>query len=657
MVSNRAFSTTFFTLTVGTLACVSVADAAEEQDLGEVLVTAESVQTPAIPQTTTYGTQHNVVDRQQIENQSAMDVNHALSMVPGVLTRSETMIGGQTGHGIYVRGRGASHPSSEVSITFDGVPRMGSLYGQTLFDGVSLGSVESVEVFKSPQPSQFGSGYAAVNLQPRKMTQEGFAGDIALVGGSHQTFNEGLSTGYKKDSFDIYAAQDWTSTAGHVAHSRAQQQNYYLNTGWQVSPNHEIRFLANQTKSQTLQPSNAAGQRSADRYDTDTTFFTVTLNNTYENSDGFIKAYYNDTDYDIRNERSSSGALSSSVQTMKLYGVRAKQNWRIGDPIELSVGFDLDRSEMSNRNLVHATQTTRYWDFPKTTLFSPYVGASYAFSLDDVRITPSAGFRFYKHSEFKDAVSPQVGVVVNSGIVRWNANYARAVNYPSPVVLQGYVRRGATGGDWTGLKPEVADHYETGIGFSFNETDSVNVTVFHDRGKDRFRVYMSPAALPVWNDPIGRYKVTGAELSAQGKLMEALDAFAAVTYMDVRAMNQAGRTEKHMPYSPKWMVQAGASWQMNPVWKLYADALYVSDLWGGTNARPQGFGYRSGSTKLKDFLLVNLKLSRKIQCPQGFSKNGEIYLTINNLLNRDYSWESGYPMPGTTAFVGVKFGF
>lgn len=625
------------------------APALEEQDLGEVLVTAKELANPALPKTTKEGTQVNTITREQIESQAAIDVNHTLTMVPGVLTRSSTMMGGQTGHGIYVRGRGASHPSAEVAITFDGAPRMGALYGQTLFDGVSLGSVESISVLKSPQPSQFGSGYAALDMKARKMTQKGKAASLSFAAGSHQTVNEEVAAGFKNDDVDIYAVQNWASTAGHVSHSRAQQQSYYVNTGWQINPNYELRFLANKSAGQTLQP-----KTDSERFDTDTSFFTLTLNNQFDSADGFVKLYYNDTTYDIRNELSSSGALSSSEQGIKLYGLRAKENWQVTKATTVSVGFDLDRTELTNTQF--AGTATTYWDFPDITLFSPYASLSHDFVTGSWTLTPSAGLRFYTHSEFKDAIAPQVGFVASSGIFRLNANYARGVNYPSPVALQGYVRRGSSSGTtWAGLKPEVVDHYEVGTGLQFNDTDSVNLTVFHDRGKDRFRVYMFNAASPVWNDPIGRYKVTGVEASAQATFAECVDAFAGLTYMNVRATDNNGALTKHMPYSPKWTVQAGATWRMAEHWKLYADALYVNDLWSGTNTRPAGFSYGSGSQKLKDFLLVNAKLTYSFEAPQGLPKHGEVYVAVNNLLNRDYAWDANYPMPGITAFVGVKF--
>ena len=651
----RPVSRTVIALTMGCLTGFSTAHAAGEQDLGQVLVTAESESSPALPATSSLGTQSNRVSREQIESQAATDINHALTLVPGVMTRSQTMMGGQTSHGIYVRGRGASHPGSDVAIYFDGVPRAGAIYGQTLFDGISLGSVEAIEIFKSPQPANFGSGYAAVSIEPRKIKRSGQEAEISVAGGSHETVNEEVFAGYKNDLFDVSAVQNWASTAGHVNHSRAQQQNYYLNTGWQLTPNEEVRFLANRTLGQTLQPDKKTAVRPVDRYDTDTTFFTLTMNSRREHSEGFLKAYYNDTQYDILGEKNGR---ADSRQSMKLYGVRGKYSLTFAEATRLTVGMDLDRTETTNRQRMKGSGATTYWDFPTMTLFSPYASVSHDWQVGDVVVTPSVGLRSYTHNEFKDTVAPQAGLVVSSGLWRWNANYARGVNYPTPAALQGLVERGpgVTSAAWSSLKPEVVDHYETGIGLMADEENAVNLTAFYDKGRDRFRVNMSQHVPPVWNDPVGHYKVFGLEASVQKSFGSDVKTFAAVTYMNVRATDNTGKLSKHLAYSPKWLIQGGATWRMTHAWKLYADAMYVSDLWSGTNKRPSGFGYGT-PTKLKDFLLVNMKLSRTFEPPQGLPKNAELFVAVNNLLDREYAWDAGYPMPGITAFAGVKFGF
>ena len=44
---------------------------------------------------------------------------------------------------------------------------------QVLGDGIAVPTIGGIEVFKIPHPSQFGSGYALVNVLPKYMAEEG----------------------------------------------------------------------------------------------------------------------------------------------------------------------------------------------------------------------------------------------------------------------------------------------------------------------------------------------------------------------------------------------------------------------------------------------------------------------------------------------------
>jgi iron complex outermembrane receptor protein len=72
-------------------------------------------QAPSVPVTTRFGSQFNSVTEEQIERQDALDFYDALRNVPGVIYQKKNIIGGQTSHSLYIRGRGASHPSPDLT--------------------------------------------------------------------------------------------------------------------------------------------------------------------------------------------------------------------------------------------------------------------------------------------------------------------------------------------------------------------------------------------------------------------------------------------------------------------------------------------------------------------------------------------------------------
>jgi outer membrane cobalamin receptor len=669
---------------------IGAADDKEKENatqLEEMTVLGIPYSTPATPLNTRYGTQYNLVTEEQIRQQNAYDFQSTLRDVPGVMFQSKNLMGSQTSHSLYIRGRGASHPSSDFTIEFDGVPRFGALFGQVLGDSIAVSTIGGVEVFKSPQPSEFGSGYAMVNVLPKYMRQEGQEMVLRFSGGSYATFDESLAAGIKKGPVDFYASQSWASTDGHVDHSRAQQQNYYVNTGYAFNDEWNIRLLANYVSGQTLAPmpdiaptsNNGVSWPMAERFDTETFLSTLTLNHHYERFNGFLKAYINDTNFDLLQELTDGQRYADgtgglwSRQEIRLYGVRAKEKivpWTGG---EFIVGVDLDMTDLTNTERTYnglAVQGIngglgkRVWDYPDTTLFSPYLAVSQLIGNPNAfHLIPSAGVRYFNHNEFEDKVCAQAGLVIGYKHTDLNFNYARGVNYPSPVAVMNLALAGSSISDpqqyWKDIKPEVVDHYEASITHTWPETASLGATGFIDKGKDRFRTYFFGPIPSQFNDPIGEYEIRGLELTGKVSPVKTLELFAGATWLDVEATGNNGVEQDHMPYTPGFQLQAGLTWTFLEHFCLFMDMQYLRDLYQGTNGRPGGFNFSKlgDSDKLDDITVVNARLSYRLEKLPPRWRDSEIFLAVNNLFDADYEYAKGYSMPGTTAFAGftVKF--
>lgn len=645
------------------------------QRLEEITVMDETEMPPSSPTVSKFGSQYNIIVEQNIRDQGSKDFASTMRNVPGVIFQSKNAVGSQTSHSLYVRGRGASHPSPDIAIQFDGAPRSGALYGQTFGDSIAVGTIGSMQIYKSPQPVQFGSGYALVNIEPRKMQEYGKEIFFGLRGGTYATFIEDIAAGYKKDRFDIYLAQNWASTDGHRAHSRGQQENYYVNAGYALNRHWDIRFLANAVSAQTLAPSpdelpgdnNGISWPMAERFDTRTSFSTLTLNHRYAAAEGYLKAYWDDTKFDLLQELNNGVRYDQdgrwSRQHIRLYGLRGKEilrPWRQG---ELALGIDLDKSEFTNKQHVYGTGTSTTWNFPDVTMFSPYLGFHQTWgSVSSWYITPSLGFRYYHHNEFHDKAAPQAGVVAGYKDININMNYSRGVNYPSPVVLQGLL--GPNGPEnpqqfWRDLRPEVTDHYELGASYSWQDKIESSATLFYDKGKDRFRAYFGGPIPVAYNDPVGRYRIRGLELSSSIRPLPQWQLFAGATWLDAKATGNNGVERDTLPYTPNFTFQAGVNWHYDERYYVYADMQHIRGLYQGTSARAGGFNYGalSGKDKLDNITLVNARFSRKFKKPGGQINDAEIFLSIDNIFDRDYEYAKGYPMPGITAMIGCSASF
>lgn len=655
--------------------------------LQEIVVTTSRLHNPVTPVTTRYATQYNVVTEEQIKEQSSPDFLSALRNVPGVMFQSKNLMGGQSSHSMYIRGRGASHPGSDFAILYDDVPRFGALFGQVMGDGIALSTIGSIEIFKSPQPSEFGSGYASVNVKPRYMDKAGSEVIVDAGGGSFHTFGQSLAAGMKKGPYDVYAVQSWGSTAGHRDHSRAQQHSYYLNAGYDLARSWNVRFLANYVDSQTVAPMpetmpashNRVNWPMAERFDTRTFLTTLSLNNRYDKASGYIKAYLNDTDFDLLQELNKgvrygeeSGGLWSR-QKIVLYGVRAKERFFFRPGGEVVVGADLDFSELKNRQWtytglavpgINGGRAERAWNFPVTVLFSPFAAVSHFFgSSDGLHAIASTGYRYLRHNEFKSASSYQAGLVTGYAHTDININYARGVNYPLPVVLMNMVRTDVPLANavayWQNIKPEVVDHYEASLSHTWPQKGAVNLTYFQDKGKDRFQAYMFGPVPVSFNDAIGRYKIRGVEVSGTFMPLKDMELFAGATWLRARTTGSDGIEQDHMPYTPGFQAQAGFSWLFLERIKFRLDAQYLQEVYAATSTRSGNFNFAmlTDDNRLKDFVLVNGRLGYTFNCKKLSLQGSEIYVAVNNIFNRHYEYDKGYSMPGVTVFAGLTLKF
>lgn len=639
-------------------------------------------QAPTVPIMTRFGTQFNVITEEQIRLQNSLDFYDALRNVPGVMFQKKTVIGGQTSHSLYIRGRGASHPSPDLNIFFDDVPRSGVLYGQSLADGIPIYALGGMEIYKAPQPSRFGSGYGMINFIPKYMTEDGYELRLGFEAGSFGTVAENVGMGAKKDGVDIYAAQSWISTLGHEEHTAAHQASYYANLGFQLTENWSLRLMANKVEAETQSPNNPWDEskhwNNTDRFDTNTSLATLSLNNAYDNARGYLKGYYNHTLFHLRGENNDT---ATSRQTNALYGLRGRETFSPWQGSEIVAGFDLDVTNLQNEQRVYATDRTRTWDFPTQTLFSPYLAASQMFGKQEgFHVTPSAGLRLYASDLFSDHASPQAGLVLGYANTNLSLSYARGVNYPSPVVLQNFLQDKSLPGylDAKDIKPEVVDHYEAALSHEQPGWFNVSATYFHDDGRDRTRAYMfgpSPSSASFFNSSTAEYKIDGLELAGSVTPLEGLEIFAGATWLKAWARMDNGESEDKMPYTPSFALQAGFKWKFLEHFLLSGDYQHLQDIyaatWGRTaspvnpSVSPANNIKLTDADKLPDVNVVNLRLDYIFSYDDLHLEDGRVYLAVNNVLNTPYAYaleKKGtdrqlYYMPGTSFMVGFDLKF
>jgi iron complex outermembrane receptor protein len=640
-----------------------VEEALEDLDLvmeGEGLTLEEDwTASPAIPLADPYGGRRNVVSAEEIQEQGSLDLLDALRNVPGVMFSKRNAVGTNTGSSLYVRGRGYTHPSLDTTVSFDGVPRFGLIYGQTMADSISVFTAGSVEVFKSPAPSSFGAGYAAVNVVPRQQSGQGWSVEGGFSGGSYVTWQENLGFGLRKGPFDVYAAESFVSTEGHIVHSGARQQNYYLNTGYWINAYWNVRAIFEFTDAETLQAP-AAGQSKSDilaTFKTGSIFTTATLNNEYDRAKGLLKLYYNHTDFDWLDDNPQAEG-DYSKQLLRGGGLRARETFSIREG-SLAAGTDLDINMTTNEdhNTTSASVITR---FPLATLFSPYAAASYTFRPGgDFYLIPQGAFRGFVHSVWDNSVSPQAGITAGWRYLEIAGFYSRGVIYPAPALLQSLINAGnLDGADLGGAKPETVNHFEGN--FSFNgKTIAINLAYYFDDGQNR--ILASGAGAPGNAASAAYFQIEGFEAGGQfktgrkGVFLESLEITGSAAWITkIRARGETGPEVDSMPYTPLFSATAALRWDVPGGFSLGGDYQFLHKIYGGNLQYNASFAPISESRRLPDIHLLNLRLSYSFSHKPWRLSSCEIFAQANNVLNRKYEYYQGYEMPGIACSFGVK---
>ncbi len=629
----------------------------------------EKIETnPALPEQSALGPKKNIVSGEQIQQQGSEDFSDALRNVPGVIAGQKNLAGTTTGPSLFVRGRGYSHPATEVAAYFDGVPRFGLIYGQSMADGIPLNAADYIEVYKSPNPVEFGAGYALLNVEPRYMEEQGWTAEGGFSGGSYFTFLENAAFGYCKGRFDVFTAQSWMSTDGHVVHSGAYQQSYYLNLGLWISAYWEARLLGNYVEAKTDQAP-YTGQSKDDilsSFKTDSFFSTLTLKNEYDNAKGFLKLYFNDTQFKWLDEEPGIPG-DWSLQSLRAFGAKAREEFTILEKGTLVTGMDFDWMLMVNEdhNTTRPSVTTT---FPATILYSPYAGMSWMFGDKETwHITPAAGIRGFFHSVWADQVSWQGGVSLGWKSLDFNVNYSRGLIYPAPAVIQSLLGNSSAykEADLKSVKAETIDHFEGGISFAPEAGElfsyRLDASYFFDDGKNRIIVNVQ---VPGNAFSVSSFNLQGLELAAAFNLFpkklfaDTVELFTGVTwYTDLTAKDEDGNTAKKMPFTPVFSLSAGFRWVFLENFHLAGDFQYLHELYTGGLGLSSSFTAPDESQKLKDIYLLNLRLGFSFKKEKWRLADSELFISVNNVFNHQYEYYTGYVMPGITYMLGGSFKF
>lgn len=233
-------------------------------------------------------------------------------------------------------------------------------------------------------------------------------------------------------------------------------------------------------------------------------------------------------------------------------------------------------------------------------------------------------------------------MLLSTSNVEFRANLSRGINYPGleASVLSNLIP--ALGESWKDLKPEKLDHQELGVKFNPIESATLDLAIFKDKYKDRYLFAFPPAVSQPSFTNLGDYEIKGAEATWQQHWNDSWSSFVGFTWLDPSL--------KTLPYAPKQSLSLGTTYETGP-WRFSADAQYQKDMYVLAEERTAG---AANFAQVDSFTVVNLRVGHAVP---ALGKVGEVFVAVENLFDRNYEYRTGYPMPGTSAQLGVKMGF
>lgn len=628
------------------------AAADETYELDEICV----VSTPIIEGNVVdrYAGQKTLVTEDQVNNLNAQDMTAALRKTPGVnISRYNTVgsFGGGEGGAVFIRGMGSSRPGSEIKVYIDEVPMYMSIWNHPLMDLMSIDTARSIEVYKSPQPQNFGNAVAAVNIIPKCKITKGVASEAKIAGGSYGTAIGTLESGGRFEQFDYYIGGGYRHSNGHRDHSEGETGDVFSRFGYQISNKWNAYFFGLYSDNSAKDPGKqgTAPSEREGTYETRAYLTSLTLSNIYAKATGYLKIYRNAGEGDWLNQPTDTeGVTEDLYNNFEFYGLKAKEAFNLWQGGEIVTGLDWEYTG-GDYKAYYSDDTTDHWDGDDFTMISPHTAISHKFGNNgSLSVTPSAGVRYYDNSAFGEAWSPHAGMMIGYNSWSCHTGYSRGVVFPGlDVIVFSEEVIPALGETWKDLDPETMDHYEAGVSCTFGKFAHADMTWFYNNGKDRYVFVTSSSSAPVY-DNVEEYVTKGVEASVSINPINDLSMFFGGTFLRADPSD--------LPYAPESTFSAGINWLFLKVFTLNIDAQFINDMYVNSQARR---ATASNSEKVDNYTVLNSKLSYAFELSNSDIHNikGSFFVAGENLTDTDYEYRPGYPMPGINGMTGVNLTF
>lgn len=577
----------------------------------------------------------------------AADLAGALRRVPGVTISRYNVVGsfgGGDGGAVFIRGHGAGRPGADISIRYDGVPRLVGVWSHPLLDTIAIDAAAAIEVYKNPQPVLFGNmAFGAVNIEPKRQVTGAPALRLRAAYGSWNTSQATVEAGHSDANSDILLIAGRRASDGHRANAGGETRALFLNAGHRLTPYWEIRYTGQYSKSFAEDPEPVGVVLPlVETYRTGNTFHLLKLSGRAGAHALSIKGYLENGKADWRQWHQPPPPPFPAQQLETRTGsdnsgIHLNLAAADGSPFSWQAGVDFDRAGGMVVEDFAAAPDNLFGRKTFSTL-APYALLEYRHRLDQrSSLTLSGGLRHFIHDTFANETGAQLGAALEREPLTLTARWARSVNYPG-VFVSVFGRRPppwSVGNDWRQLAAEQVDSFEAGLAWRAGRSVRIHASAFHAAVSDALLLVAPPPVGYIRN--LGGYNLQGAELAVRAELTASLHFAAGATWIE------AGRD---IPNTPRWNLQAGLVWQPHADLEISAGWQYL----GERRVLNPRFG--DNPVDIAGFNLLDAAVRYRL--PPAWGTRATLFAQAENLTDRSYAYRPGYPMPGFNIHTGIE---
>jgi len=525
-------------------------------------------------------------------------------------------------------------------------------------------NVQRVEIIRGPASVQYGS--AAVGGVINVITRQGEGPNAGFVEGTLGSwrYEEGsLGIQGEGNGLDFSVAgsratmEDYQTADGETYKNTGfdEEESISLNVGYRFNPNHRLgmiytnftvdeagspSYLSQNDLDSYLDKSNYTvdaiydGETAKERFSWKLRYFAGKDKDKYTSP---AWSYVNDT---ITERKGAQAQLSADLDFVTITG---GVDW---------VNYDIEST---------ATPELSTYDNPAGFLLAKGL-------LMDERLIISAGGRYDSYEvqikrgqggkEEDNHFSPNLGLAyLITESLKVRANYGQAFVMPGANQLAADYIDVFTGAQIQGnpnLSPEESSTWEGGIDF-YNSGVSVSATYFYTDYKDKIEYVSLPGGISSW-DNLGEATIAGVEgevnidIGAIYNWEFQLRPYIRFTYL---TQYEDDTTGEDLKYTPDWNASYGIDFTN---WKgvsvnfniAYTGQKSVED-WEN-----QVWPNDPEIITLGSATVASLTISKTLLTSDRW---GSLTLkgNISNLFNQDYAYISGYPMPGRSFYLGLRY--